>query len=325
MRNSKRLLCLALLSSAVLLPFAAAAQSDYPSKVIKIIIPFPAGSGTDSSARFVAHQIMQQTRQTVIVDNKPGANGFIAAQAAAQAAPDGYTVFVTTMSTQAVNPYLFKKLPYDPVKDFQAVSLISLSPMLLVMRNVPDQPNSVAELTARAKNMPGKLNFASGNTSSRIAAEMYKQMAGIDLVHVPYKGTPQGIADILGGRIDLMFPDLTPAVPLVKDGRLRALAVTGTKRISTLPDVPTMAEAGLSGFDLVTWSAAYLPAKTPKPVVDRLSELIGAALSTNDARVHYARTGSAPSPSTPAELEAFTKSEAAKWGRAVKAAGIEPE
>ena len=325
MRNSRRAVFGVWLLSTLLAPLAAMAQSDYPSKVIKIIIPFPAGSGTDTSARFVGQLLTQQTGQTVIVDNKPGANGFIAAQAAAQAPPDGYTVFVTTMTTQAVNPFLFKKLPYDPIKDFQAVSLISKSPMLLVMRNTPDQPNSVAELTARAKSMPGKLTFSSGSTSARIAGETYKQVAGIDLLHVPYKGSPQALTDLLGGRIDLMFPDLTPSVPLVKDGRLRALAVTGTKRIATLPDVPTMAEAGLPGFDLVTWSAAYLPAKTPKPIVDRLSELIGKGLSTDEARVHYARTGSAPSPTSPAELEAFTKSEMAKWGRAVKAAGIEPE
>lgn len=325
MQGSKRVFLEALAGLALGAPLAVMAQLDYPAKPIKIIIPFPAGSGTDSSARFVAQQIAQQTGQAVVVDNKPGANGFIAAQAAAQAAPDGYTVFITTMTTQSVNPFLFKKLPYDPVKDFEPVSLISQSPMLLVMRNTEDQPRTVAELTTRARKPGAKISYASGNTSSRVAAETYKQIAGVDLLHVPYKGTPQGISDLLGGQVDLMFPDLTPSVPLVKDGRLRALGVTGTRRIATLPDVPTLAEAGLVGFDLVTWSAAFVPAKTPKAVVDKLNALIVKGLTTKEAQAHYARTGSEATPSTPAELGTFTKSELIKWGRAVKAAGLEPE
>ena len=325
MQRSKRVALWGLASLALWSPLAVMAQADYPARPIKIIIPFPAGSGTDSSARFVAQQIAQQTGQAVVVDNKPGANGFIAAQGAAQAAPDGYTVFITTMTTQSVNPFLFKKLPYDPVKDFEPVSLISQSPMLLVMRNTDDQPRTVAELTARARKPGARISYASGNTSSRVAAETYKQIAGVDFLHVPYKGTPQGISDLLGGQVDLMFPDLTPSVPLVKDGRLRALGVTGTRRIATLPEVPTLAEAGLAGFDLVTWSAAFVPAKTPKAVVDKLNALIAKGLTTKEAQAHYARTGSEATPSTPAELAAFTKSELVKWGRAVKAAGIEPE
>lgn len=325
MMRSRRLIIAGLASLAVLPTLSAHAQADYPTRSIRIIIPFPAGSGTDASARFVAQQITQQTGQAVVVDNKPGANGFIAAQAAAQAAPDGYTVFITTMTTQSVNPFLFKKLPYDPVKDFEPVSLISQSPMLLVVRNAPDQPRTVEELTARAKKPGAQISYASGNTSSRVAAETYKQIAGVDFLHVPYKGTPQGISDLLAGRVDLMFPDLTPSVPLVKDGRLRALGVTGTRRIGTLPEVPTLAEAGLAGFDLVTWSAAFVPARTPKAVVDRLNALIVKGLGTPEARAHYARTGSEATPGTPAELAAFTRSERVKWGRAVQAAGIEPE
>lgn len=325
MKHSRRTFPGLMASLLLLSPLAAVAQADYPAKPIKIIIPFPAGSGTDSSARFVAQQIAQQTGQAVVVDNKPGANGFIAAQAAAQAAPDGYTIFITTMTTQSVNPFLFKKLPYDPVNDFEPVSLISQSPMLLVVRNTDDQPRTVAELTARARKPGAMISYASGNTSSRVAAETFKQIARVDFLHVPYKGTPQGISDLLGGQVDLMFPDLTPSVPLVKDGRLRALGVTGLRRISSLPEVPTMAEAGLAGFDLVTWSAAFVPAKTPKAVVDKLNALIAKGLATREAQVHYARTGSEATPSTPAELADFAKSELVKWGRAVRAAGIEPE
>ena len=325
MRYSRRAFCSALLSLAVLSPGALMAQSTYPSKAIKIIIPFPPGSGTDMSARFVAQQITQQTGQPVIVESKPGANGFIAAQAAVQAAPDGYTVFVTTMTSQSVNPFLFKKLPYDPVKDFEPVSQISLSPMMLVVRNTEDQPKTVAELTARAKKASGKMTYASGNTSSRVAAETYKHMAGVDLLHVPYKGVPQGIADMLGGQIDMMITDVGPVSALIKGGKLRALGVTGSKRLPNFPDVPTLAESGLPGIDLQTWVAAYVPAKTPKPIINRLSELINKALTSKEAAEHYGRMGNAAVPSSPSELEAFGRSELVKWGRAVKAAGIEPE
>jgi tripartite-type tricarboxylate transporter receptor subunit TctC len=314
-----------LFSFGVLLSGEGLAQSAYPSKLIRIVVPFPAGSGLDNSARFIAQKMAQQTGQSVIVENSAGANGFIAAQTVARAAPDGHTVFVTAATTHALNPHLFKKLPYDPIKDFAPVTRISAQPMLFVARGNDERIKSVADLTARAKQAPGKLAFASGNASSRLAGEFYKQIGGVDLLHVPYKGVPQGLTDLLAGHVDVMFPDMATAVPQIRSGALRALAVTGAKRVPTLPDVPTMIESGLPGFDLLIWTAAYVPAKTPRPVIDRLNELIRGALTSSEAAEFFGRTGNTPTPSTPDELDAFTRSELEKWGRAVRAAGIDAE
>lgn len=319
----RTLATLAAVASLALVPVAALAQAAYPTKPIKIIVPFPAGSGTDASARFVAQKLSDMLGQSVIVDNKPGANGFIAAQAVEQSAPDGHTLFVTTMTTQSVNPHIFKKLPYNP-SGFVPVSVITASPLVLVVRNDAASPKSLAELTERAKKTPGKLAYASGNTSSRVSAEMYAAQAGLQLLHVPYKGTPQGLTDLMGGQIDLMFPDVTPSVPHVKDGKLRALAVTGKKRLASLPDVPTMAEAGVP-VDLIVWSGALAPAGTPQAIVDKLSASINKVLSTQEARDFFGRFGGEPMPTTPAEMAKFLKEEVETWGRAVKAAGIQPE
>jgi tripartite-type tricarboxylate transporter receptor subunit TctC len=301
------------------------AQAAWPNKPIRIILPFPAGSGTDSSARFIGDALSRKTGQPVIIENKPGANGLIAAQAAATSAPDGYTIFVTTMSTQSVNPHIVKKMPYDPVKDFAPVAQLSLSPMLLVVRNTDDQPKTYAELTERARKSSKPLAYGSGNTSSRVAAEVWRAKEKLQVTYVPYKGNPQALTDLIGGQIDLMFPDLTPSAPLVKSGKLRALAVTSAKRLPSLPDVPTIVEVGLPEATLNTWSAAYMPAGTPQAIVDKVSTIFQEALHTKEAVEHYARSGAQPTPSTPAELAAFTRSEYEVWGKAIKIAGIEPE
>lgn len=314
-----------LLSLCAVLPAQAQTESNYPSKLVKIIIPFPAGSGMDATGRFIAQKIAQQTGQSIVVENMGGANGVLAAQAASRAAPDGYTVFLTGATTQVINPHLIKKLPYDPIKDFTPVSKISEQPMALVVRASNEQIKTVDDLTAQAKKTPGKLTFAAGNAAGRMAAELYKEVANVDLLHIPYKGIPQGLTDVMSGQVDIMFPDLATAVPKVKNGSLRALAVTGTKRVASLPEVPTMAEAKIPGFDLQTWVAAYVPAKTPKPVIDRLNELIRVALSSEEAATFFGRTGNTPTPSTPAELEAFSKAEYEKWGRIARIAGIVKE
>lgn len=304
---------------------AAESATDFPSKPIRFVLPFPAGSGTDASARFVAQAITEATGQAVVVENKPGGDGIVAAVAAARAAPDGYTVFITTMTTQSVNPHLHRKLPYDPVKDFSPVTLLTLSPMILVVRNTPDQPKSLDELTALARRRDGKLNYATGNTSSRVAAEFYAHKNGLHFQRVPYRGTPQGLTDLLGGQVDFMFPDLSPAVPLVKDGKLRGLTVTATTRLAVLPQIPTTKEAGLPDLQLYTWSAAFVPSGTPPAITEKLNALIGKALKTQAAVDHYGKSGVRPAPSTTAELAAFCRAELENWGNAVKVAEIEVE
>ena len=302
----------------------SARADDYPFRPIKMIVSFPAGSGSDQSARNAANYITRQTGQPVIVDNRPGANGFIAARLAAQAAPDGYTVFVTTMTTQSVNPHLYRKLPYDPRKDFVPVAMLSRSAMVLIVRNQPDQPNALSELTSRLKVPTAKISFGSGNMSSFLAAETYKQLISGSAVHVPYKGNPQALTDLLGGSIDFMFADLTTGVPLVLQGRLRALAVTGSVRVSTLRQVPTMRELG-APVDLGVWTGAYLPARTPPAVVSRLNELLIASLQSKESQDRFRLTGGDAVPMNPTEFEKFNEEELTLWGQAVRRAGIQPE
>lgn len=320
MKNGIRIVLAATL--VALAPAGASAQAGFPSRQLTIVVPFPAGSGTDTSARFVAQKLSEAIGQPVVVDNKPGANGFIAAQAAARAAPDGHTLFVTTMTTQSVNPFLFKQLPYDPERDFAPVSMFVKSPLFLVVRNDDKAPKTLPELIERAR--AGNLTYASGNTSSRLAAELLAAQTKTKLLHVPYRGTPQALADLLGGRIDLMFPDVTPATPHVRDGKLRALGVTGRDRVKSFPDVPTMAEIGVP-IDLIVWAGAFAPAGTPKPVVERLSAELRKIVVTQEALDFFARFGGTTWPTTPEEMAAILKKEREFWGAAVKAAGIEPE
>jgi len=324
MHTTRRRVLAGTAAALAVAPFGAAAQADYPSKPIRFILPFPPGSGTDVGARMVAKQITDMTGQPVVVDNRAGGNGLIAAQAAATAANDGYTVFITTMTTQAVNLSLYKKLPYDPQADFIPVTRFALSPMLCVVRNTDDQPKTVAELVERARKAATPLNYASGNTSSRVAGAVFLKQIGAQGTHVAYKGTPQGISDLLAGQIDFFFPDLTPSVPLVQQGKLRALGVTGSQRIGALPDLPTMAEAGVP-VELVTWSGAFLPVGTPKPIVDRLNGLLRKALASTDYQELSKRSGTSTAPNSPEEFAAFVKSEVTLWGDAVRAAGIEPQ
>ena len=265
-----------------------------------------------------------KTGQPVIVDNRPGASGFIAAQAAAAAAPDGYTLLLTTNTTHAANPAMFKKLPYDPVKDFEPVSMVGSAGLLLLVPAASpyqDIGSFLAQLRAGGK----RLHFGAGNSSSRIAGELLKTATGADLLAVPYKGTPQALTDLMGGQIDFMFCDIGAALPLVMSGKLRALATSSADRELLLRDVPTLKEAGLKGFEMTVWSAAFVPAKTPKDTVAKLSELLRAALADPAVRQEFSNTGGRSRGSTPDELRAFVKSEMAKWAAAVKTAGIQPE
>lgn len=302
----------------------AAGLNDYPDKPVRVVVPFPAGSGTDNTARYIARTITAQTGQSVVVENRPGANGFIAATAVATAPGDGYTMLITTNTTHAANASLFRKLPYDPIKDYAPVSLIARSGLVLVVPS--DSPvQKVSELTTLAKYRQGKLTFASGSSSTRVASELYKIMSGAPALHVPYKGVPQALTDLMGHQVDFMISDINPALPLIQNGKLRAVAVTTSRRHPLLANVPTMAESGLPGYEMTAWVAAFFPANTPKPVVARMSQLIQQGLTGSAAAEHFGRTGGQLSLSTPDELAAFVRSETVKWAEVIKAAGIQPE
>jgi len=313
-----------LLVAAWLSPQAIGAAAAYPSKPVKFIVPFPAGSGTDAGARVLGQWLTARTGQPVVVENRPGASGFIAAQAAAAAPADGSTVFVTTNTTHAANPAMFKKLPYDPVRDFEPVSMVGSAGLLLLVS--ADSPHrDIASFLAQLRAGGKRWHFGAGNSSSRIAGELLKTATGADLLAVPYKGTPPALTDLMGGQIDFMFCDVGPALPLVMSGKLRALATSSAGRELLLRDVPTLQEAGLKDFEMTVWSAAFVPAKTPKDIVEKLNELLRSALAEPAVRQEFAKTGGRSRGSTPQELRDFVKSEMAKWAAAVRAAGIEPE
>lgn len=314
---------LSIVALALALPGLAAAQA-FPAKPITFVVPFAAGSATDQLARALGQSLTEQTKQPVVVDNKAGASGMMAAQQAARAPADGYTVLITTNTTHAANEHLYKKLPYDPVKEFVPVTGLGKGGQVLVVKT--ESPHkSVADLVAFAKKNPGKLSFGSGSSSSRVAGEMLKQLAGVDILHVPYKSNPLAITDLLGGQIDLMITDTSTGVPQVKAGKLRALGFSTQTRSPQLPDVPTIDEAGVKGYDMGYWFAAYVPAGTPAPVVAKLNELLVAAVKSAPAKSFFEAGGVAPWTSTSDELAKFQTAETLKWGKVIKAAGIEPE
>jgi tripartite-type tricarboxylate transporter receptor subunit TctC len=317
--NIARILAAATLCAAASQPALA---DGYPSKPITIVIGSSAGSTTDGLARVIGQEITAETKAPVIVESKPGASGGIAAQAVARAPADGYTLFITTNTTQAANPHLFRKLAYDPVKDFTPVGALVKGYLLLVTHpNVKAQ--NVAELVAVAKKQP--LTFGAGSSSARVAAELFQQMTHTQLTYVPYKANPQAIVDLVGGQIDMMIVDLTTSLPQVKAGKLKALGVSSPKRSPLVPDLPTIAEAGLPGYEISYWNAVYAPAGTPAPVVQRINELMQKALATENVRRFVEQNGMEPFTSSPAELATFQATEYKRWGSVIKAAGIEPE
>jgi tripartite-type tricarboxylate transporter receptor subunit TctC len=311
------------LAATAALPQLAHAQA-YPSKPITFVVPFAAGSATDQLARALGQSVGDQSKQPVIVDNKGGASGMIAAAQVAKAAPDGYTVLITTNTTHAANEHLYKKLSYDPVKDFAPITGLGKGGQVLVVRT--DAPyKNVMDLVAAAKKTPGKLSFGSGSSSSRTAGEMFKQLSGTDILHVPYKSNPNAITDLLGGQIDFMITDTSTGVPQVKGGKLKALGVSTTERNPLLPEVPTIAEAGVKGYDMGYWFAAYAPAGTPPAAVAKLRELLAAATQSPGAKSFFDGSGSVAWTTSPEALAKFQADETAKWGKVIKAAGIEPE
>jgi len=313
-----------LLGAIALAACALAHAQAFPEKSITFIVPFAAGSATDQLARALGQGVTLETKQQVVIDNKPGANAFIGAQAAARAPKDGYTVFITTNTTHAANEHLFHKLPYDPVKDFEPVGLLSKGGQILVVNN--NLPvNNVQELIKYAKANPGKLSFGSGSSSSRIAGELFKQMTGSFIVNIPYRSNPPAVTDLIGGQIHLMFTDMATGLPQVKGGKVKALGVSTAKRIPLANEIPTIAESGVKGYESTFWFAAYVPAGTPAPVVARLNEILARANKSQPVTTFYSSVGFEPLGGSPEDLRKFQAAETQKWGKIVTAAGIQKE
>jgi tripartite-type tricarboxylate transporter receptor subunit TctC len=303
---------------------SAAGAQPYPAKPITIVVPFAAGSGTDSITRIVAQYLSVALNQSVVVENKVGASGVLAATYVARAAPDGYTLLMATNSTHSANPHLFKNLGYDPVKDFAPVARLgSYVFMLVVGKDVP--VTTLQELVAYAKANPGKLTYASGNTTGIVAGETFKSKAGVDILHVPYKSTPPAINDVLGGRISMIVIDMAPGIEHVRAGNFRALAVTTKERSALLPDLPSLAEAGIPGYDVTSYAALFAPAGTPKEIVDKLNAEVRKIIADPEAKKRIAVTGFDAFSGPPESLAAFVQTELVNWGKLIKDAGIEQQ
>ena len=305
---------------------SAVQAQGYPSKPIRWIVTYPPGGPTDFVARAIGAKMSAAWGQQVVIDNRPGAAGIIGTELAARAVPDGYTLLFGTSAGLTINPALVSKLPYDPVRDFAPVSLLVINPQILVVNSgVP--VNSVKELIAYAKSKPGQLNYASVGQGSpnQLGMELLKALAGIDMVHVPYKGTGPALTDLLGGQVQLMFNSMPLVLPLVKSGKLNGLAVGSRQRSPAAPAIPTVAEAGVPGFENVTWYGLFAPVKTPAEVVTKLNAQVVQILSDPEMARRLASQGAEPRSTTPDELARFMRVEFERWKKVIKAAGIKLE
>jgi len=301
---------------------AAAQGAAYPTKPVRLVVPFPAGGTTDILARAVAQKLSETWGQQVIVDNRPGAGGNIGSELVAKSPPDGYTLLMGTVGTHAINPSLYAKMPYNHVKDFTPVILVAGVPNVLVVN--PSLPvNSVQELIAYGKANPNKLNFASsGNgTSIHLSGELFRTMTGVQMTHVPYKGSSPALTDLIGGQVQLMFDNLPSSLQFIKAGKLRALAVTSLARSQALPDVPTLAESGLPGFEASSWFGVLAPAGTPADIVAKLNGAVAAWLASPAAKEQLAAQGAIPAGGSPDAFVKHIANESAKWAKVVKASG----
>ncbi|MGB6105134.1 MAG: tripartite tricarboxylate transporter substrate binding protein [Pusillimonas sp.] len=304
--------------------FSTAALAAYPEKPISLIVPFPAGSGTDAVGRIFAEELSNLLGQPVVVENKPGANATIAASYVAKAKPDGYTLFVTTNTSHSAAPWLMKNVPYDPVKDFTPIARGGNLPFLLVAN--PDRPyKTVQELVKYAKEHPDTIAYASGNSTGIVAGATFGAQAGMKTLHVPYKGTPQALTDLVGGQVDFMFTDLTSGMPFVNSGRLHAMAVSTAKRSELVPDLPSMEETGLPDFDINSWNGYFGPAGMSPEVVQVLNGAINKIVSNPDTKARLAQLGFDAFSGTPEEFAQFVQEQYELWGKWIKAAGIEQQ
>ena len=303
----------------------ASHAQNYPSRPIRLIVPFPPGGANDILARILGQKLTETLGENVLVDNRAGASGIIGTELVAKAAPDGYTLLMTP-NTIAIQPSLYEKMPFDAVKDFAPISLVALVPnILIVTKTLP--VSSVRELIALARRNPGQVHFGSAGIggSVHLAGELFKSMAKIDIVHVPYKGGGPALIDLIGGQIEMLFPDALASSPYLKSGRVKPLAVTSGKRLSALPELPTIAESGVPGYDSVGWYGVLAPAGTSPQIVQSLSTAIGNALRSQDVKAKLSAQAAEPVGGTPAEFGAHIASEAKKWAKVIKDAGIRAE
>lgn len=322
-RSPRSLTLVSLAALALLAGASRASAQDYPTHPVKIVVPFPAGGGTDALTRFVARGLEQRLGQPFIIENRGGAGTTLGATAVARAAPDGYTIMVGTASTFAVAPGLYRKLAYDPTKDFSPIMLFATVPFVLVV-NPSLGVNSVRELVALAKSKPGELAFASAGVGAvhHIFCELFMRMTGIQMRHVPYRGGGLALSDVVAGHVKIYFADAGPAAPLIKSGELKALGVTTAQRSSNLPDVPTLEEAGVSGYEANTWQMMVGPPHMPEPIVTKLNASFAGLMRTPEAQQHFTSLGMQPRTSTPAEAQDHIAKEAARWTEAIKGMGI---
>ena len=294
----------------------------YPNHSIRLVVPFPAGGTTDILARDVAKKLTDTLGQSVVVDNRPGAGGNIGADLVAKAPPDGYTLLMGTVGTHAINPSLYAKMPYDHIKDFVPVVLVAGVPNVLVVN--PSVPvNSVADLIKLAKSKPGAINFASSGsgTSIHLSGELFKTMTGVDMTHVPYKGSSPALTDLMGGQVQIMFDNLPSSLALIKSGKLRAVAVTSLKRAPALPDVPTVSESGVPGFEASSWFGILAPAGTPAPIVAKLNAEVNKWLQSPEGKEQLLAQGAEVAGGPPEQFVAHIRAETDKWAKVVKASG----
>jgi tripartite-type tricarboxylate transporter receptor subunit TctC len=304
-------------------PAMADTANTYPNKPITIVVPFSAGGTTDILARLIGQKLTERWKVAVVVENKLGAGGNIGTAQVARSAPDGYTLVLGTIGTHAINPSLYSTIPYDALKDFAPITRTAMVPNALVVNaNAPF--NSVKEMIEYGKANPGKLTFGSSGHGStlQMSGELFKMMAQVDMIHVPYKGSAPAVADLLGNQISMIFDNMPSALPQVKAGKLKALAVTSSTRVPQLPDVPTMAEAGVPGYDVMSWFGLWAPAKTPRPIVEKLNKAVVDILNAPDVQQKIKEQGAVPTPETPAEFESFIRSESEKWKKVVKSAKL---
>ena len=314
-----------LIALALVMTAGAAGAQTYPTKAVRLVVPFLAGGSTDIVGRTVAQKLSEMWGQQAFVDNRPGGGTTIGTEMVAKAAPDGYTLLVTP-APFTINPSLLTKLPYDALTDFAPITLINTTPLVMVVN--PGVPaKNVKELIALAKAKPGKLNFGSSGTggSNHLAGELFDAMAGVKMVHIPYKGNAGALTDIVGGHLDVVYNGITSAVALIRGGKLRALAVTSLQRSAALPDVPTLDESGLKGFEAVAWNGLSAPAKTPRDVIMKINADVIKIVNSPELKERLKADGSDPVGNSPEQYAAFLRNEIAKWAKVIKFAGVKPE